>query len=151
MKANSYTEYAFRILIYLQLKPGEKVTIREIAGNFNISLNHLQKVSQKLAKMNLVVSTRGHGGGIELHPDALSAKLGDLMKSLEPVEEVAQCQGLGSQPACSISPICLLRGMFSEAQGAFYDNLNEHTVADLARNQKAELAKILIPAPPRKS
>ncbi|MGJ8697626.1 MAG: RrF2 family transcriptional regulator [Verrucomicrobiaceae bacterium] len=146
MRANFYTEYAFRILLYLQLKPGERVTIREIGESFDISVNHLNKVSQRLAKMNLVTSTRGNGGGIELAPEALKIKLGDLMRSLEPTAEVAQCQGLGSQPGCVISPVCRLRGMFAEAQDAFYQNLNQRTVGDLVTGQQRQLSRLLLPA-----
>lgn len=144
MRTNFYTEYAFRILLYLQLKPGERVTIREIGESFGISVNHLNKVSQRLARMNLVTSTRGNGGGIELVPEALEMKLGELMRSFEPAAEVAQCEGVGSQSGCAISPICRLRGMFSSAQEAFYENLNQQTVGDLVTGQQKQLSQLLL-------
>ncbi|MDA7862865.1 hypothetical protein N9Z95_02985 [Akkermansiaceae bacterium] len=63
-----------------------------------------------------------------------------------PAAEVAQCEGVGSQSGCAISPICRLRGMFSSAQEAFYENLNQQTVGDLVTGQQKQLSRLLIPA-----
>ncbi|MDC0289033.1 hypothetical protein OAK86_00750 [Akkermansiaceae bacterium] len=59
---------------------------------------------------------------------------------------MAQCEGVGSQSGCAISPICRLRGMFSSAQEAFYENLNQQTVGDLVPGQQKQLSRLLIPA-----
>lgn len=107
------------------------MALADIAQAFELSLNHLNKVCQKLVKLGLVNSFRGQGGGIELAPEASKHRLGDLMKAMESNGEIAACNGSSSLTPCPISQSCSLRGFFSEAQSAFYENLNLRTVADL--------------------
>lgn len=143
MRANIHTEYAFRILIYLQLHRGTKCRISEIARTFGISFNHLNKVSQQLVRMGLVDSTRGHGGGVMIRPEALSQRVGDIMRELEPSEEVSKCMGAKNLPACPIASLCSLRCMFAEAQEAFWRSLNKYTIRDLVDGKQTELRRIL--------
>ena len=143
MRANFYTEYAFRMLIVLQLRPGKRVTTREIAEVFGISANHLNKVSQELVRMGLLTSSRGRGGGVELATGAIEQKVGDIMRQLEPAEEVAQCQGAASLAPCRISPVCKLRSIFAEAKEAFWESLNQYTIADLVKGNPDELKALL--------
>ena len=131
MKASFQTDYAFRIFIVLQWKPKERIALGEIANTFGLSLNHLNKVAQKLVQMGLLHSFRGQGGGIELAPEALEFQLGDLMKELEGDSEIAPCEGYSNLQPCIIAPSCSLRGFFSEAKEAFYKSLNQQTIADL--------------------
>lgn len=143
MKASFYSEYAFRILIYLQLSSDERVTVREIAESFGISFNHLNKVSQRLVKMELLRSVRGQGGGIELRKEAATKKLGDIMRELEGVGEIAKCEGGDNVTACKLAPACILRGLFAEAASAFYGSLNNYTVADLVAGKEKALSGVL--------
>ncbi len=142
MRLNYATEYAFRILLYLQLTEEESVSTRKIAEAFQLSVNHLNKVSQEMTRRGLIDSTRGRGGGIRLKEETLSLKIGDVMKSLEPAEEAAQCQGAGKLPSCVISPACQLRGMLGGAQNAFWEYLNQYQIRDLA-SHPAEMRRLL--------
>jgi Rrf2 family nitric oxide-sensitive transcriptional repressor len=143
MRANYHTDYALRLLIVLQLKPNERMTTREIAELFGISVNHLNKVSQKLVRMGLLTASRGRGGGVELAPGTSEQKVGDLMKQLDPDEEVAQCRGGGTLAPCKISPACRLRSIFAEAKEAFWKSLNQYTIADLVKGNSGELKALL--------
>jgi len=143
MRANIHTEYAFRILIYLQLHREVKCPIGDIARAFGVSFNHLNKVSQQLVRMGLVESSRGHGGGVMIRPEALERRIGDIMRELEPSEEVSKCMGAKNLPVCPVASLCSLRCMFAEAQEAFWASLNQYTVRDLVEGKQVELRSFL--------
>ncbi len=142
MRINYSTEYAFRILIYLQTRPDQCVSTREIAEAFGLSVNHLNKVSHTMVNLELLSASRGRGGGIQLKEKALEYPIGQLMKALEPQEEVAQCQGTTSISPCMISTACRLRSLLAEAQQAFWNHLDEYKVKDLTPNLDA-LTKLI--------
>jgi len=66
MKLNNSIEYAFRVLMYLMIHKSEKSKIQDIADYFTISTHHLNKVVQKLSKLELIKTVRGKYGGIEI-------------------------------------------------------------------------------------
>jgi len=143
MTLTFHTEYAFRIIIYLLLHPDKVVPTRLIAEKYGISVNHLNKVSQRLVALGVTTSTRGKGGGIKLAPTALNLKLGELMCSIEPPTEPAQCSGVGQHGACVISPVCGLRGILAGAQDAFWQHLNQYTLEDLIAKNEQQMRELL--------
>lgn len=67
MRLTSYSDYSFRVLIYLGTKDREKlIKITEIADAFSISKNHLMKIIHHLGKMGYIETIRGRGGGVRL-------------------------------------------------------------------------------------
>lgn len=142
MTLTFHTEFAFRILIYLQLYPDRIIPTREIAEKYGISINHLNKVSQKLSGLGYVSSTRGKGGGIQFKHSTMEIRLGDLIRKIEPPVEIAQCMGGGGLDICAISSVCGLRSIFAEAQKAFWHHLNQYTVANLNEKNAVQLKEI---------
>ncbi|MBK1832340.1 Rrf2 family transcriptional regulator [Verrucomicrobiaceae bacterium R5-34] len=143
MKLTYYTDYAFRILIYMLLHPGETVSTRKIAEAYRISPNHLNKVSQKLVQLNMLEAKRGRGGGIKITKSALEWRLGDLVKELESVTELANCCGRSQEAPCVISPACHLRGLLAEVQATFYQSLNKYRVGNLI-DKKSDAMRTLL-------
>lgn len=63
MKLTRHTDYALRVMIYLA-RPGDGlVSIRQIAGVYGISQNHLMKIVQSLGHAGFVETVRGRHGG----------------------------------------------------------------------------------------
>ncbi|MCK9588798.1 MAG: Rrf2 family transcriptional regulator [Terrimicrobiaceae bacterium] len=143
MKITRHSDYAFRLLTYLQLRPRETVRVREIAEAFGISENHLTKVSCKLARLGLVRAKRGRGGGVDMAPSAARWKLGDLMRALEPEDEMAACESPKGRSLCRISPSCRLRAILNGAREEFHRSLNRHHVGDLVGERARRLKKNL--------
>lgn len=143
MKITRHSDYAFRLLTYLQLRPGEIVRVQEIAEAFRISENHLTKVSNKLIRLGLLRAKRGRSGGIVMEPAAMRWKLGDLMRMLEPAGEMAACESPKGLPLCRISPNCRLRSILHEAREEFYRSLNTHKIGDLVASDTKRLQKYL--------
>ena len=128
MRLNRHTDFAFRLLIFLALAPGQRASAVEVANAYGISVDHLRKVVQDLVAIGLVRTHRGRGGGEELlaDPDTLSA--GDVVRAIEGPVDVIEC--LSNAADCRLSPVCRLRRSLQEAQAAFMKVLDELTISD---------------------
>ena len=129
MRLTATTDYAFRMLTYIGLKEGGKVTIREVAEAYDISRNHLMKVTHQLQKSGYLATVRGKGGGLLLACAPEEIQLGEIVRVMEPDLLVAECFGSGNQ--CVITSDCRLKHYLASALSGFIDILNEHTLADL--------------------
>lgn len=145
MHLTTHTDYALRLLIYLQARPGEPASVREVAGAYGISAHHLAKVAQTLAGLGLVDSRRGRGGGLTLRDGTPALGLGEVVRGLEP-DALVECHG--GHSTCPIEPACKLKGVLHEAREAFYAALDDYTLADLAK-QPRKLTRLLITVPAR--
>jgi len=137
MKINSFTNYAFRILIMLGANPNKTVSLTEVAKAYDISLNHLKKVSSRLVEHGLVTTERGRTGGLKLHKAAIDIRLGEIFRISQTDTAFVECMA-SEGPGCVISPVCRLRGIFSKALEQFVAYMDEYTLHDLVLN-KAEL------------
>jgi len=116
MQLNRQTDYALRVLMFLALKQNNSLSnLTEISEKFNIAKNHLTKIISKLAKLNFIITLRGHGGGIKIHTKTLDATLFDVMKHFEPTFKSIDCAGL----LCPISGTCKLESILQEASDAY--------------------------------
>ena len=141
MKLTGFTDYSLRVLIYVAAQPQQRATIAEISRSFGISENHLVKVVHFLGKSGWLTNVRGKGGGLELAMPPELVAVGSVIRQTEGAAVVAECFAEHGG-ACSISGVCRLQGVLSEAVAAFYAVLDRYSLADLVTNRNA-LAKIL--------
>lgn len=139
MQLTRYTDYSFRMLIFLSLLPQEeRVTINDIAAEFDIPRNHLVKIANRLSQLGYIHASRGKGGGVSLGRPAEEIGLGDIVRQMETQLDVVNCH----LPVCPILPQCRLRDVLDQARNAFLDILDQYTLADL-RQQPAQLKALL--------
>ncbi len=146
MRLTSFTDYSLRVLLYLAARPGNRATIGEIAGAFDISENHLMKVAHFLGKADFLVTSRGKHGGLSLARPAEKINLGQLVRLTETRALPAECFDRHTN-RCVIAPVCQLKGALMEAVKAFNSVLDRYTLADITGNRDA-LGKILFIDPP---
>lgn len=139
MKLTKHTDYGLRVLMYLALKPEETHTIPEISKRFDISRNHLMKVVNRLANEGYIVSRRGRGGGLQLAKPSKSIRIGDVVQSMEPSLQLADCSPEGG---CKFIPDCRLRVAFGEATQALIQTLDNYSLYDLVSEPK-QLLKLV--------
>ena len=149
MRMTTFTDYTLRVLMYLALDPDRLATIPEVATAYGISENHLMKVVHQLARNGFVDSMRGKGGGIRLAGPASRIRLGAVVRSSEGEAPIVECMG-SDKMACCIAPACQLSGILESAFAAFYDKLDEYTLADLM-GQGGSMVKLLNPVKTRRS
>ena len=131
MRLTLHTDYALRVLIYLNARSDRLSSIAEIARSYGISQNHLMKVVHRLGKLGYVDTLRGRNGGIRLARPAASISIGEVVRATEDSFQLVDC------PTCVIAPACGLNGLLGSATLAFLDVLDKATLADISRKRSA--------------
>ncbi len=141
MQLTRFTDYALRTLIYLAGRPeDEKVSLSHLSMLFDMNLNHLNKVSQKLTQLGYLVSTRGKQGGISLARDPNSVTIGDVVRDMEPCLAAIDCEGI----LCPVRSSCKLRGILGRASRAFVTELNKVKLSEVAIDAGENLIPIVL-------
>ncbi len=133
MQLTTHTDYALRLLIYLMSHDTRKVSTREVAAAYGISLHHLTKVAKSLTKGGWLVAARGGGGGLRLAPHTPETRIGEIVRYTEYSCDLAECFN-PARNTCPIIAVCHLKPVLYRARRAFFDVLNTVTVRDIAGN-----------------
>lgn len=144
MRLTYFSDYAFRVLMYLAVKPERRCTIREISAAYGISRAHLMKVVNLLTREGLVIAQRGPNGGLTLALPADQIRLGDVIRKTE--EDVGLVECFRPENTCRLTPSCALAPALSRALHAFLAELDKQTIADLVREPKAIRRLVQVPA-----
>ena len=141
MRLTLYTDFALRMLMYLSLAGDQPSTIQEVASAYGISRNHLMKVAQKLGQLGFVENIRGRGGGMRLARRPEDIRLGDVVRGTEEDFRQVECFD-AERNTCVLTPACCLKSILSSALSAYFDVLDQHTLADL-KARPAAMRQIL--------
>lgn len=131
MQITRFTDLGLRVLMYLSMgeRGTARATITELAERLAVSRNHLVKVVHRLAQLGLVATTRGKGGGMALARPADQYHLGDVVRALEDNPSLIDC----GAPPCVLARNCQLKSALDDALQAFFERLNQYTLADAVR------------------
>ena len=134
MRLLASTDIALRVLMLLgRQDAGRILNVETIATQLGgLSRNHLHKIIQELSGLGLLRAVRGAGGGVSVAKPLHTVRLGWLIRQLEADQPMVDCFREGGG-GCVIDPRCRLRGMLQTAREAFYDSLDQHTLADCAK------------------
>lgn len=124
MQLNKFTDIALKSFMYLQTA-NDLSRIDDIVEYYSIPRNHLIKVLNYMVHKNWIASIRGRSGGLYYLEESNDLKLGNIIADLEGNAELINCN------ECRLRENCILRGMFTGAQQAFYQYLNKYTLKDL--------------------
>jgi len=132
MQLTLHTDYALRILMYLASQPGKRVTVVELATFYNVSRNHLVKVVQGLVEHQLVETTRGKNGGMQLASDSKNISIGHVVRKMENHFNIVECFD-PAQAECTLDGACRLKGVLANAADVFLSSLDNISLADLVK------------------
>ena len=138
MQLTKHTDLALRVLMYLAVKDGEKVTVGEMADKYAASKNHLVKVVHKMVSLGYINSTQGRGGGLCLAIDLHEVTIGDVVRSMESILDVVDCDS----NTCPLLPACRLKVALGKAMDTFLETLDTFTLDDLVKN-KSHILKLV--------
>ncbi|WP_331346659.1 Rrf2 family transcriptional regulator [Cellvibrio sp. UBA7661] len=142
MYITRYTDYSLRVLMYVALKGDEISTIAEIAESYGISKNHLMKVVQELNAKGYLIAVRGKNGGLRLNGQPENINIGTLVRDTEQDLAIVEC--FSNAQACTITPACQLKMVFAQALEAFFNVLDQYSLADLLpQKRKPALIQLL--------
>ena len=143
MQLTQFSDIGLRLLMYLakERSVGPAITLAEVSSQFNIPRNHLAKVAAKLVKNGWIESIRGRSGGLRLAIEPSEINLGQVLRVLEGHTEVIDCNKL----QCRLKAVCNLRALLANAYAAFFNTLDQHSLADvtdgLAANEIGNMHK----------
>ena len=146
MILTKHTSYSVRLLMHLAISPGRKVSIASIAETYDISRNHLMKLSQNLARLGYVVGYRGKGGGIVLARPARNINLGHLVQQIERNLQPAD----GFVPGQPSQDMPLFDQAAENARSSYIETLSKFTLADLvddAEGKRRAMVQMVTPEP----
>lgn len=128
-------EYAIRGIVYLaQLPPGKVALISEIAEAADVPQTFLAKILQSFAKIGIVQSFRGAGGGFMLGRAASRITLREVVEAVEGPILPNRCL-LGSG-TCERDGSCGVHPVWRQVQQRVVEILDGVTIEDLAARQK---------------
>jgi Rrf2 family protein len=140
MQVTRATDYAVRIMVELAtLSPGDKVQLNELIESTGVRGSFLSKVVQRLVHAGMVSSHRGTRGGFSLRVSGEEVTLLDVIEAIEGPTQMNLC--LGSGPGCERKSWCGVHPIWKKAQSAFVQELGSVSIAHLAVESKANLAK----------
>jgi Rrf2 family nitric oxide-sensitive transcriptional repressor len=141
MQLTLFSDYSLRLMMYVAMSNGRRVTIEEAANAYDISRAHLMKVAQFLVREGFLEATRGRTGGLTLSRSAEEISLGSLVQATETGFDLVECFGEGGR--CKIGQVCRLRGVLGEAMQAFLQVLDRYTLADMvSRSEDFDFLKV---------
>ena len=129
MKLSLFSDYSLRVLMFAALKD-QAFQIEEVTAAYGISRHHLAKVVQSLAKLGYLETRRGRGGGIQLAQNPQDIRVGKLVKETEHASAIVECFDPATN-TCRLNGCCQLKAALAKAQDAFYESLNQLTLASL--------------------
>jgi Rrf2 family nitric oxide-sensitive transcriptional repressor len=141
MKLTRFTDYSLRVLIYLGIRPEQRVTIREIAQAYQISRHHLMKVVSNLTRKGYLDAWRGPGGGLALSRPPAEINIAEVVRDMEEDMHLVSC--FSEQGGCVIDPVCQLKDLLSQALSVYMDELQKYSLEDLLENSD-KLSCILV-------
>lgn len=124
MRLTDYTDYALRILMHLGSRPGQTITIREIATTHGISHNHLSKIVYHLGLLGILTTLRGRAGGIKLAQPPGQIMLGAVIRATEPDFQMVECFS-ERDSSCVLAGRCKLKRLLADATSAFLGRLDQ--------------------------
>ncbi|OZB37589.1 MAG: hypothetical protein B7X44_01245 [Halothiobacillus sp. 15-55-196] len=135
MQLNQQTDFALRALMLLAQEENNSsprlLTIREISELHRISRNHMMKVINTLVEQNFVESKRGQNGGLKLSRPSDEIRVGDVVRALENNWNLVECFSPERQ-TCQILSSCKLKYLLRRALNAFFEELDQCTLADIS-------------------
>lgn len=133
MNLTTQTDYALRTLMFLATCES-RANVADVAKLFGISVNHVAKVVNLLAREGYVRSIRGVGGGIELAIAPQEISVGEVIASMESDMHLLAC--VGSDESCLIQSFCKLKGVLAEAERVQMEYLRSVSLADVVPTRR---------------
>ncbi len=130
MYLSKFTDYSFRILMYLGNNPDKLSTVDELSSILDLSTHHVKKIVYKLSKNNYISSLKGRNGGIKLGMDPKDINLGKLLEITEDNLDILECFSIENN-TCSLNNCCKLKPIINDALESFKLELSKYTLADI--------------------
>ena len=131
LKISDAASLAIHTMVLLGSKPEKRWSVRQIAEEMNVSVNHLAKVMQRLEKGGLVDSARGPKGGFSIKVPADSITLLTVYEVIDGPLTGGDC--LLNNPICKPGK-CIFEGQLDAVTKQVRDYLAKKRLSDLSNS-----------------
>ena len=111
------------------------VTLADIAGRQQISLNYLEQIFARLRRDGLVVSARGPGGGYRLAQAAADTCVADILRAVEEPTHAVRCGAAASGGCMAGGERCLTHDLWDALGRTIDDFLTGVSLADIVERR----------------
>jgi Rrf2 family protein len=129
LRISEATSLGLHAMVLMAERPESPISCKEIAASFGVSQAHLAKVLQRMAKLGLVRSLRGAGGGFMLARPAERIALLHIYEAIEGPLALGNC--LLASPACD-QRVCVLGDLLESFTAQFVDYMAKTRLSDIA-------------------
>lgn len=125
LKLSKKIDYALMAMQYIAfMEDDQVVNTKTISEKYNIPLELLAKILQKLAKKGLVISHNGPKGGYILSKAPSAISVGEVIEAIEGPIGIAECYHENEANLCSQKALCNIRTPIGVIQGNIIQLLN---------------------------
>lgn len=125
---------------HLAMRPsGASASAREIAERYDIPLELLAKVLQRLVRSRLLVSVQGTRGGYRLGRPASAIPVADVIQVVDGPVTVTACSP--DDHRCDQYSKCSIRDPLWKIRGRILEALTTVTIGELAADEPAPVAE----------
>jgi Rrf2 family nitric oxide-sensitive transcriptional repressor len=146
LRLTQYSNFTLRTLQLVALRAPGIVTVEDVARAHRISKAHLVKVAAELSRRGYIEAIRGRHGGMRLARPADSITVGEIVRWTESPLELVECFNPDTNTGPLLGACHLSRGL-QRALRAFLSVLDDLTIADIAYNKDALLARLGVENP----
>ncbi len=132
-------EYALRAMAHIAtLEAGERILARDLAAATNVPRQFLGKILHRLARLGLLDSAKGRGGGFRFNRPATEIAVSDVVVALEGGDIMKQCV-LGLDE-CNDDQPCPMHDEWKVFRHSLVERVFAMPIAILGANLKAKRA-----------
>lgn len=150
MRLTTKGRYAVTAMLDLAIHHEQgPVTLADIAQRQGISLSYLEQLFALLRKRELVVSTRGPGGGYQLKRTADAIAVADVIGAVDESVDATRCRG---KQNCQGEERCLTHDLWEDLSTRIHEFLSDIDLAQLVERRRvrevaARQEQVAVPIP----
>ena len=129
MRLTTKGRYAVTAMLDLALHhDAGPINLADISSRQGISLSYLEQLFSRLRKQELVISSRGPGGGYVLASSADAITVADVIRAVDEAVDATRCKG---KQNCQGEERCLTHDLWEELSNQISTFLSGVSLADL--------------------
>ena len=135
LRLSKKSDYALIAMKHLAMRPDASSSAREISEAYDIPLELLAKVLQRLVRARLLLSVQGTRGGYRLGRNAALISVADVIQSVDGPVTVTACSDTDHN--CDQYTKCSIRDPLWKIKNRILESLNTVSVAEMAAEGEA--------------
>ena len=138
MRLSKKADYALMAVRHLALRSGpSSASAREIAEQYDIPIELMAKVLQRLVRAGLLVSTQGTRGGYTLSRPSAAISVADVIQAIDGPFTVTACSS--EKNDCEQYSKCSIRDPLWQIRERIAATLGTVTIAEMAAESAAQV------------